>query len=240
MTIFILPPTCVERASMGVLLLLSIVLISLMLESYTPKNSTSISVIGKLVGFTMFMITWSTVFSTFTIGIDRDNFTNKTLPNWVKTLMVKYIGRLVCKEETINATLNSAPINRNEEIEILDTSRLAQSNHQENNNDVTNTSSSATQTQDLANLLGGGGSGGGNNDNENQDYISKTKSELDQSKKLLVLINNQIAMLRIRLQEKDIKEQNKKDWYLIACSLDRFFLYLYIIVMFFGIFVIFI
>jgi hypothetical protein len=233
MTIFILPPTCVERASMGVLLILSIVLISLMLESYTPKNSTNISVIGKLVGFTMFMITWSTVISTSIIGIDRENFTNKTLPTWLKTLMVKYIGRLVCKEETINATLNSAPINRNEEIELLDTSRLAQQNQQENNNDVTN--SSVTQTPDLANLISSG-----NNESENQDYLKKTKSELDQSKKLLVLINNQIAMLRIRLQEKDIKEQNKKDWYLIACSLDRFFLYVYIVVMFFGIFVIFI
>ncbi len=233
MTIFILPPTCVERASMGVLLLLSIVLISLMLESYTPKNSTNVSVIGKLVGFTMFMITWSTVLSTFTIGIDRDNFTNKTLPTWVKTLMIKYISRLVCKEETISATLNSTPINRNEEIDLLDTSRLVQQNQQEPNQDAT-TNSSPTQTQNLANLLSG------NNDNENQDYLAKTKSELDQSKKLLVLINNQIAMLRIRLQEKDIKEQNKKDWFLIASSLDRFFLYVYIIVMFFGIFVIFI
>jgi hypothetical protein len=46
--LFILPPTCVERVTLGVLLLLSLVVMLLMLESYTPKNSFGgIPVIGK-------------------------------------------------------------------------------------------------------------------------------------------------------------------------------------------------
>ena len=86
MSIFILPPTCVERASMGVLLLLSLVIMSLMLESYTPKSSSSVSVIGKLIGFSMFMVTWSTVISTLIISIDKDNFVFRNIPPWLKNV----------------------------------------------------------------------------------------------------------------------------------------------------------
>lgn len=47
MCLFILPPTCVERITLGVLILLSLIVMLLMLESYTPKNSfTAMPVIG--------------------------------------------------------------------------------------------------------------------------------------------------------------------------------------------------
>ena len=86
MSLFILPPSCIERATLGVLLLLSLVIISLMLDSYTPKNSSTISIIGKLIGFTMFMITWSTVISTLIIGIHKDFFIYRTVPIWLKNV----------------------------------------------------------------------------------------------------------------------------------------------------------
>jgi len=84
MSVFILPPSCMERATMGVLLLLSLVIISLILDMYTPTGSLSISIIGKLIGFTMFMITWSTVVSTLIISIEKDYFVFKTIPTWVE------------------------------------------------------------------------------------------------------------------------------------------------------------
>jgi hypothetical protein len=47
MSIFILPPVCVERVVMGVMIILSLNVMLLMLDSYTPKNSfNSWSVIG--------------------------------------------------------------------------------------------------------------------------------------------------------------------------------------------------
>ena len=73
MGIFILPPSCVERVSLGVLLMLSLVIISLMLESYTPK-AAGMSVIGHLIGFNMFMVSWATVIATLIISIDKENF----------------------------------------------------------------------------------------------------------------------------------------------------------------------
>lgn len=82
--LFILPPSCVERASMGVLLILSLVVMTLMLETYTPKTSMGSSVIGRLLGFSMFMITWSTVFSTLIISIDKDSFVHRNIPVWLK------------------------------------------------------------------------------------------------------------------------------------------------------------
>jgi len=53
--LFILPPSCVERISLGVLLLLSLVVMLLMLESYTPKNSfAGISTVGNLMIYVYF------------------------------------------------------------------------------------------------------------------------------------------------------------------------------------------
>jgi hypothetical protein len=116
--------------------------------------------------------------------------------------MVKYISRLVCKEETINATLSSSPINRTEEIELLDTSRL-----QDQPQRSTDPSTSASQ-----NAADGGEEANAGGQISTETIILKTRDEINQSKKLLVLINNQIAMLRIRLQEREVKEQNKRDW----------------------------
>lgn len=86
MSMFILPPTCVERVTLGVLLLLTIVIMSLMLDSYTPKSSTSISLVGRLIGFTMFMISWSTMASSVVVILDRDRFTYSAIPMWIKTV----------------------------------------------------------------------------------------------------------------------------------------------------------
>ncbi len=80
MTLFILPPTCVERVTMGVLLLLTVVIISLMLDSYMPKGATTVTIIGTLIGFTMFMITWTTLFSCLIISIDKDYFVYRNIP----------------------------------------------------------------------------------------------------------------------------------------------------------------
>lgn len=87
MSMFILPPNCVERVTMGVLLLLTMVIMSLMLDSYTPKNSTRVSIIGRLIGFTMFMISWSTIASSIVIILDRDRFTYAAIPMWIKTVI---------------------------------------------------------------------------------------------------------------------------------------------------------
>jgi len=88
-TVFILPPTCVERTTMGALLLLSVVILSLMLESYLPNSSANSSVIAKLVGFTMFMVTWSTCVSTFIIAlVNMDSFAHRNIPNWIKDVFI--------------------------------------------------------------------------------------------------------------------------------------------------------
>ena len=89
MSVFILPPSCVERASLGVLLLLSVVILSLMLESYTPKSAASVSIIGKLIGFCLFMITSATVASTLIISVDRDNFVYRNIPSWLRNVSQK-------------------------------------------------------------------------------------------------------------------------------------------------------
>lgn len=82
--IFLLPPSCAERISLGALLLLTLVISSLMLESFTPKSPEP-SVINNLIAFDMFMITWSTVLSTLIVSIDKENFLMvKKIPQWAK------------------------------------------------------------------------------------------------------------------------------------------------------------
>jgi nicotinic acetylcholine receptor, invertebrate len=86
-SVFILPPNCVERTTMGVLLLLSLIIMTLMLESYLPKNSGSISTIGKLIAFSIFMVTWSTVLSTLIIAINCESFVTRSISPFIRKVI---------------------------------------------------------------------------------------------------------------------------------------------------------
>lgn len=88
MSVFILPPDCIERVTMGILLLLTLVIMSLMLDSYTPKMSTNMSTISRLIGFTMFMVSWSIMASCVVIVMNRDRFIYVPIPMWIKNVTI--------------------------------------------------------------------------------------------------------------------------------------------------------
>lgn len=83
-----------------------------------------------------------------------------------------------------------------------------------------------------------------NNEASNESTLAKadkvTSLDINQAKTLLSLISNQLAILRLKLQEQDLKDQNKRDWLLVAIILDRFCIFIYLIIMLIGIFIIFI
>ena len=142
----------------------------------------------------------------------------------------------MCKEESINATYGaSALLSRTEEIEILDTNKLIPEEQQQQpigSSDVRredDLSPSATRRRDVTAATASA--------SNEPPAPSAERVDLDKSKKLLVLINNQLAMLRMRIQDKETKEHNRKDWYLLAASLDRFFLFVYILLMTVGLFI---
>ena len=58
----------------------------------------------------------------------------------------------------------------------------------------------------------------------------KLKSDLSHAQTLLILISNQLALMRRRFQDKDAKSQNQQEWYLIALTLDRFCLLVYTVI----------
>ncbi len=66
------------------------------------------------------------------------------------------------------------------------------------------------------------------------------KSDISHAKTLLILISNQLSLIRMRYKEKDIQLKNKNDWGLIACTFDRLCLIIYVVLMFLGLFIIFI
>ena len=70
--------------------------------------------------------------------------------------------------------------------------------------------------------------------------LKAKKSDISHAKTLLILISNQLSLIRMRYKEKDIQSKNKSDWGLIARVLDRFCLIVYIFITLFGLFVIFI
>lgn len=122
--VFILPACCVERVSMGVLLLLSLVILSLMLENITPKSANP-SVIARLISFDMFMLTLATVISTLIISIHKDNSLILTkIPQWLKNILLKYIGSIVCKKETLkNYFEDNQILTDSEEIHVIESDR---------------------------------------------------------------------------------------------------------------------
>ena len=63
-------------------------------------------------------------------------------------------------------------------------------------------------------------------------------SEAVQNEALLTLISNQLGLFRKRMQQTDVKEMNKQEWYLIATVLDRVCLLVYGVISLFGLFII--
>lgn len=85
-SVFILPPSCVERVSVGVLLLLALTVLSLTLETFSPRAANP-SIIAKLVSFDMFMLTLATVLSTLIVSVDKENFLMvRKVPQWTKNV----------------------------------------------------------------------------------------------------------------------------------------------------------
>jgi len=84
--VFVLPAACVERVSLGVMLLLALVVMSLMMEATAPKSAEP-SVVGRLISFDMLMLTLATVLSTLVISVDKESFlmVRKT-PQWLKNV----------------------------------------------------------------------------------------------------------------------------------------------------------
>jgi hypothetical protein len=106
---------------------------------------------------------------------------------------------------------------------VIDTSNLIQRHEQNSNNQpLVNTGTQSESTNSTASAQSGTGN----------------SLDMYQAQTLLVLINNQLAMFRMRLQEGDHKEKNRNDWYLIATVLDRFCLICYTVIMLLGLFIV--
>lgn len=146
---------------------------------------------------------------------------------------MKYVGKLICRYGTLQSLLTSNQITRDEEIEILDPGRVIPNGGQQQNTSTTSGasadlvgSSTASSSAAVATIATTGG--------------TDSLADMNQAKTMLVLINNQLAMMRIKAQERDSKEQNKKDWHVVSCAFDRMFLMFYAVVMFLGLFIIFV
>ena len=115
-----------------------------------------------------------------------------------------------------------------DEIEILDTNNLYGAN-----NSSTAATNRAGTVRVVTNEL--------NSTNDaSTDAPAGNKTDMSQAKTLLLLINNQLSLMRMKIKEKDHLNQNKKEWYLIAITLDRFCLIVYFLIMLVGLFIIFI
>ena len=143
-------------------------------------------------------------------------------------LLLKYIGKLICRYGTLQSLLTANQITRDEEIEILDPGRIMPSGVGQQQSDAAATSATtgAASSSNVATIATTGG--------------TDSLADMNQAKTMLCLINNQLAMMRIKAQEKDSKDQNKKDWHVVSCAFDRMFLMIYAVILFLGLFIIFV
>ena len=136
--------------------------------------------------------------------------------------MLNYVGKVTLKQEALQAVFNNQVV-RNEEIELIDTNQILHQNQTLSNNNDDQETNSEIRSNNLVDIA---------------STSSVQNLDINQAESLLVLINNQIAMLRRKFQESDLKESNRKEWYLIALVCDRLCLIIYSIVSFVGLFVI--
>lgn len=106
---------------------------------------------------------------------------------------------------------------------MIDTSQIARNRMEQIQTADSNESNQGT-SQDLVNTSQPANSSSTPSPNQ------QLKSDLSQAQTLLILISNQLALMRRRFQDKDAKSQNQQEWYLIALTLDRFCLLVYTVI----------
>lgn len=94
------------------------------------------------------------------------------------------------------------------------------------------------ETNRLVEAVGGTPNTRGAEDQAEEPVAVIEASEAVQNEALLTLISNQLGLFRKRMQQTDVKEMNKQEWYLIATVLDRVCLLVYGVISLFGLFII--
>lgn len=146
--------------------------------------------------------------------------------------MLRVVGKMVFKYGSLDQALGENNLLRDDDIELIDTNSLMQQQQQQQQR----TTNENEQLLDTSNAQADVSASSQQQQKQNRSSLSNL--DLSQAQTLLALINNHIAMLRMRLQEGDLKERNKSNWYLIAVALDRFSLICYTSIMLLGLFIV--
>lgn len=94
------------------------------------------------------------------------------------------------------------------------------------------------ETNRLVEAVGARANTEGAEDQAEEPVGATEASEAVKNEALLTLISNQLGLFRKRMQQTDVKEMNKQEWYLIATVLDRVCLLVYGVISLFGLFII--
>lgn len=95
---FYLPPDSGEKVSLGVTVLLSLTVFLLLVSETMPPTSDTVPLIGQYFGATIALVSLSCAMTVFILNLHFKGSTGKTVPLWVRKLVLEYMAFLVCKK----------------------------------------------------------------------------------------------------------------------------------------------
>ncbi|KAL5235458.1 hypothetical protein ACI65C_002868 [Semiaphis heraclei] len=93
---FTLPPDCGEKLSLGVTILLSLSVFSLMIADALPQTSEAIPLLGTYFNCIMFMVASSVVSTIMILNYHHRNADTHVMSKWVKLMFLVWMPCLLC------------------------------------------------------------------------------------------------------------------------------------------------
>ncbi|XP_050522322.1 neuronal acetylcholine receptor subunit alpha-7-like isoform X2 [Daktulosphaira vitifoliae] len=93
---FTLPPDCGEKLSLGVTILLSLSVFSLMIADALPQTSEAIPLLGTYFNCIMFMVASSVVSTIMILNYHHRNADTHVMSKWVKLVLLVWMPYIMC------------------------------------------------------------------------------------------------------------------------------------------------
>ncbi|XP_038059338.1 neuronal acetylcholine receptor subunit beta-4-like [Patiria miniata] len=93
--VFYLPADAQEKITLSISILLALIVFLLLIPSIIPPTSTTLPLIGRYMLFTMVLVTMSITVTVVVINIHFRSARTHIMPNWVRTVFLYYLPRML-------------------------------------------------------------------------------------------------------------------------------------------------
>lgn len=108
--VFLLPPDCNERMTVGMAILVGLSFFFLLVAEYMPETSEAVPLIGMYYTVTMIQVSCAFFMTCCVLRFHHHNPTEGEVPEWVKKYLLGYGARLFCFKFGTSSDVNETTV----------------------------------------------------------------------------------------------------------------------------------